>query len=114
VPGIRAYLQNPPPINIGGRQTRSQYQLTLEGTDTEELYRIAPRLLEAVARSRSHRRLERPHDPEPEDRRRDRSRPSRRARVTTEQIQRTLYNAYGSRQISTIYTRPTSTWSSSS
>ena len=31
VPGIRAMLVNPPPINVGGRRARSLYQLTLHG-----------------------------------------------------------------------------------
>ena len=46
IPGIQAYLQNPPPIRIGGYQTKSQYQYALQGPDISELYRYAP-LLEA-------------------------------------------------------------------
>jgi len=46
IPGIQTYLQNPPPIRIGGVQTKSQYQYALQGPDTAELYRYAP-LLEA-------------------------------------------------------------------
>jgi len=46
VPGIQVYLQNPPPIRIGGYQTKSQYQYTLQSPDTGELFRSAP-LLEA-------------------------------------------------------------------
>ncbi|HVW06311.1 MAG TPA: efflux RND transporter permease subunit, partial [Vicinamibacterales bacterium] len=38
IPGVRAYLSNPPVINIGGRQSRAQYQFTLQGGDTDELY----------------------------------------------------------------------------
>src|SRR5581483_4160381 len=30
VPGIRVYLSNPPAIRIGGRQSRSEYQFTLQ------------------------------------------------------------------------------------
>jgi HAE1 family hydrophobic/amphiphilic exporter-1 len=48
VPGIRVYLQNPPVINIGGRQARAQYQFTLQGTDVAELYRSAPLLEEKL------------------------------------------------------------------
>ena len=44
VPGIRAFLQNPPPIRIGGQLTKSQYQFTLQSPDTDELYRMAPAL----------------------------------------------------------------------
>src|SRR5712692_3832483 len=35
VPGIRAFLQNPPPIRIGGSLTKSLYQLTLQDPDTD-------------------------------------------------------------------------------
>jgi hydrophobic/amphiphilic exporter-1 (mainly G- bacteria), HAE1 family len=38
VPGIVAFMQNPPPIQIGGRLTKSQYQFALQGPDTKELY----------------------------------------------------------------------------
>ncbi len=40
VPGIRVFLQNLPPIRIGGMLTKSQYQFSLQSPDTEELYRI--------------------------------------------------------------------------
>jgi HAE1 family hydrophobic/amphiphilic exporter-1 len=38
IPGVRVYLSNPPVINLGGRQARAQYQFTLQGGDTDELY----------------------------------------------------------------------------
>ena len=38
----RVFLQNPPPIRIGGQLTKSLYQLTLQSPDTEELYKYAP------------------------------------------------------------------------
>jgi HAE1 family hydrophobic/amphiphilic exporter-1 len=38
VPGINVYLRNPPPIRIGGQNTASQYQYTLQDTDLEQLY----------------------------------------------------------------------------
>ena len=44
IPGIRVYLQNPPVINIGGRQARAQYQFTLLSGDTTELYKGAQEL----------------------------------------------------------------------
>jgi len=40
-PGVRVFMQNPPAIRIGGQLSKSQYQFTLQGPDTEELYRIA-------------------------------------------------------------------------
>ncbi|MBL8250479.1 MAG: efflux RND transporter permease subunit [Candidatus Competibacter sp.] len=45
VPGINVYLQNPPPIRIGGQSTAAQYQYTLQDTDLEELYRWTDTLL---------------------------------------------------------------------
>src|SRR4029077_7606289 len=42
VPGVRVYMNNPPPFNVGGRGGRAQYQFTLQDTNTAELYRWAP------------------------------------------------------------------------
>ncbi len=38
VPGIRTYIQNPPAIQIGGRQSKAQYQYTLQSVDLGGLY----------------------------------------------------------------------------
>ena len=38
VPGIRTYIQNPPAIQIGGRQSKAQYQYTLQSVDLAGLY----------------------------------------------------------------------------
>ena len=48
--GIRVFMQNLPPIRIGGTLTKSQYQYTLQGSDTSELYKAAP-VLEAKLRA---------------------------------------------------------------
>ncbi len=42
--GIRMFMQNLPPIRIGGVLTKSQYQYTLQSPDTDELYKNAPAL----------------------------------------------------------------------
>jgi HAE1 family hydrophobic/amphiphilic exporter-1 len=42
--GIKIFMQNLPPIRIGGTLTKSQYQYTLQGSDTDELYKAAPEL----------------------------------------------------------------------
>ena len=39
IPGVRTYFQNPPLVRIGGQQSRSLYQYTLQAQDLEELYR---------------------------------------------------------------------------
>jgi HAE1 family hydrophobic/amphiphilic exporter-1 len=48
IPGVRVFLQNPPPIRVGGQQSRSAYQFTLQATDTGELYDHAQRLMERM------------------------------------------------------------------
>ncbi len=104
VPGIRVYMMNPPPINVGGRFTKSQYQVTLQGPDTAELYRVAP-LMEARMRSlpglidvTSDLQLKNPQINVTIDRDKASS-----LGVSAEAVESALYSAYGSRQISTIF-----------
>ena len=55
IPGIIVFMQNPPPIQIGGQLTKSQYQFTLQSPDTEELYRAATHFERKMARCRDCR-----------------------------------------------------------
>lgn len=49
VPGVRVFMVNQPPINLGGQQgPRSTYQFTLQDTDTAALYRAAPLLEDKI------------------------------------------------------------------
>jgi hydrophobic/amphiphilic exporter-1 (mainly G- bacteria), HAE1 family len=48
-PGIRVFLVAPPSLHIGGHQTKSAYDFTLEGPDTGELYKQAQRLEREIA-----------------------------------------------------------------
>ncbi len=104
VPGMRAYPQIPPSIRIGGSLTKSLYQYTLQGANTDELYRVAP-LMEAKIRTlpgfldvNSDLQIK---NPQVElDIQRDKA---ATLGVTAAQIEDALYDAYGARQISTIY-----------
>ena len=104
VPGIRAFLQNPPAISVGGRVTKSQYQYTLQGTDVDELYRIAPQVAAAIQALpgfldvTTDLQLRNPQVNI--DINRDKA---SSLGVSVEQIEDALYSAYGSRQISTIF-----------
>ena len=104
VPGIRVFLQNPPAISVGGRVTKSQYQYTLQGTDVEELYRIAPQLaarMQALPDFLDVTTDLQLRNPQVNiDINRDKA---SSLGVSVEQIEDALYSAYGSRQISTIY-----------
>jgi len=104
IPGIRVFLQNPPPIRIGGTLTKSQYQYTLQDPDTAELYRFAP-LLEARMREipglqdvTSDLQLKNPQVNVEIDRDKAAS-----VGLDAQRIEDALYTAYGSRQISTIF-----------
>jgi len=104
IPGIQVFLQNRPPIQIGGQFTKSPYQYTLQGPDTEELYRFAPVLesklneLPVLQDVTSDLQLKNPQVNLDIDRDK-----ASTLGVSAEQIQEALYTAYGSRQISTIY-----------
>ena len=49
-PGLRAFISIPQAIRVGGRMSKSSYDFTLYGPDTEQLYAEAPKLERAVAR----------------------------------------------------------------
>jgi HAE1 family hydrophobic/amphiphilic exporter-1 len=105
VPGIQVFLQNPPPIRIGGQLTKSQYQITLQSPEIKELYEHTP-LLEAKIRElpglqdvTSDLQIENPQVNIEIDRDK-----ASTLRVTANQIEDALYSAYGARQISTIFT----------
>jgi HAE1 family hydrophobic/amphiphilic exporter-1 len=105
VPGIRAYLQNPPPIRIGGASTRSLYQFTLQSPDTDELYRFAPQLearlrdLPGLMDVNSDLQIRNPELDVQVDRDR-----ALALGVSPQQVEESLYGAFGTRQVSTIYT----------
>jgi HAE1 family hydrophobic/amphiphilic exporter-1 len=103
VQGIKAYVQNVPAIRIG-QLTKSAYQYTLQGSDTAELYHWAP-LVEAKLRTlpglvdvNSDLQITQPQVTVDIDRNR-----ASALGVSAQAIENTLYDAYGQRQISTIY-----------
>jgi HAE1 family hydrophobic/amphiphilic exporter-1 len=104
IPGIRVYLQNPPPIRIGGQLTKAQYQLTLQGPDTDELYRTAPllearlRTLTALVDVNTDLLIKNPELNIEINRDK-----ASTLGVSAGAIEDALYSAYGSRQISTIF-----------
>jgi HAE1 family hydrophobic/amphiphilic exporter-1 len=105
VPGIMAFMQNPPPITIGGQQTQSLYQLTLQGADPQEVYKWVPVLLGKMrglpgfTDVTSDLQIASPQVTVDIDRDR-----ALTLGLTADQIQNALYTAYGTRQVSTIYT----------
>jgi HAE1 family hydrophobic/amphiphilic exporter-1 len=104
IPGINVYLQNLPPIRIGGQLTKSQYQVTLQSPDTNELYQYAPQLeqrlrgLPQLQDVTSDLQIKNPQVTVSINRDK-----SAALNVDPRTLEDALYSAYGSRQISTIY-----------
>ncbi len=104
IPGINVYLQNPPAIQIGGRLSKGQYQYTLQGADIKELYHWGPEVesklrgLPGLQDVTSDLQISNPEVWVNIDRDK-----ALALGITAEQIETALYNAYGSRQVSTIY-----------
>jgi len=111
VPGLRAFVQNPPVINIGGRSAKSLYQYTLQGADIDQLYQTAQAMqaklgdLKELRDVTSDLQIKNPEV----DVAIDRDRASA-VGVTMNEVQNALYDAYGARQVSTIYTDNNQYW----
>ncbi|MEX3979031.1 efflux RND transporter permease subunit [Paraburkholderia sp. EG287A] len=104
VAGARTFLQAVQDIRVGGRQSNAQYQFTLLADNTADLYKWGPKLTEALQAR-----------PELADVNSDQQQgglesminidrqSAARLNITPSQIDNTLYDAFGQRQVSTIY-----------
>jgi len=104
-PGLRVYIQNPPSISVGGQSSRALYQVTLQATSTKDLYdntavlEKSMRDLTSIQDVNSNLQINTPQINVDIDRQQ-----ASALGVTVAQIQSALGDAFGSRQISTIYT----------
>jgi HAE1 family hydrophobic/amphiphilic exporter-1 len=111
VGGIKAYVQNIPAIRIGGQLTKSSYQYTLQGANTAELFEWAPkveaklRALPGLVDVTSDLQIAKPQITVDIDRNK-----ASALGVSAQAIENTLYDAYGSRQVSTIYSPNNQYW----
>ncbi|PWU00965.1 MAG: acriflavine resistance protein B [Terriglobia bacterium] len=103
-PGMKIYLQNPPTIQIGGKVTKSVYQFSMQTPDKDDLYAGAARLVGAMEQIpgledvASDVAVETPQVNVTIDRDK-----AAAMGVNANQIENTLYDAYGQRWVSTIY-----------
>src|SRR6202034_248865 len=105
VPGGRLYLAAVQDLRAGGRQSNAQYQFTLQSENVEDLYTWTPRLVEAieqhgsvltdVSSDQQQKGLETYLDIDRDT--------TARLGVSPLQIDNTLYDAFGQRQVSVIY-----------
>ena len=106
VPGAALYLQPVQDVRVGGRMGGAQYQYTLQADEAKELFGWAPRVL------RQLRQLKELADVNSDQQDRglqaslaiDRPTASRLG-VTPQTIDATLYDAFGQRPVSTMYTQ---------
>lgn len=106
VPGVQLYLQPVQDLTVDDRVSRTQYQYTLEDPDTQELndwtsrvvakLRTLPQLADVTTDQQNngistHLTIDRPT--------------ASRLNITPDQIDSTLYDAFGQRQVSTLYTQ---------
>ena len=106
VPGASLFLQPVQDIRVGGRMSGAAYQFTLQGDDLQELNHWAPRVL------RKLQTLPGLVDVNSDQQNRglqaavviDRDTASRLG-ITPQMIDDTLYDAFGQRQVSTMYTQ---------
>ncbi len=104
IPGATLYFQGVQDLQIGGRQSNAQFQYTLSGENLNELYEWAPKLLQRL------RKIPQLKDVNSDQQVSgleetviiDRDTASRLG-ITPSQIDNILYDAFGQRQISTIY-----------
>ena len=111
VPGINAYLQNPPLIRTGGFLSKSLYQFTLQGPDLQELYHWAPIIKDSMASLEGFQDvttdllISSPQVLVEIDRDK-----AHALGISADQIENALYDAYGQRQVSTIYAAVNQYW----
>ncbi|HET7753523.1 MAG TPA: multidrug efflux RND transporter permease subunit [Anaeromyxobacteraceae bacterium] len=106
VPGINLYLQSVQDVRMGGRAARTQYQYTLQDANLDELKQWAPRLLEKlrtlpelrdVATDQQTSALQLVVDVDRDT--------AARLGISSQAVDDTLYDAFGQRQVSTMFTQ---------
>src|SRR4030081_3195680 len=104
VPGMQAFFQAIQNLNIGGRISKSQYQYVLERGDYDSLYRFAPEKrdqnekIPGLLDVTTDLYIKNPQMTVDIDREK-----AAVYGVTVDQVRNQLYNAYGARQVGTIY-----------
>jgi HAE1 family hydrophobic/amphiphilic exporter-1 len=105
VPGMVVYFQNVQNINITGRISKSEFQYTLQSSDTQLLYEVAPQMRDKIAKIEGLRDvttdlyIKNPQMTIEVDRE-----TAAVYGITIDQIRQELFDAFGARQVATIYT----------
>ena len=104
VAGARLFLQPVQDIRVGGRQSNALYQYTLQSDDLNELYNWSPKVTDALERVPELTEVNSDQQQKGLEADLVIDRPTAaRLGLTVSQIDNTLYDAFGQRQVSTIY-----------
>ena len=109
--GGKVFIQNVPAIRIGGALTKSPYQYVMRSATIDELYHWAPRVedklraLPGLVDVTSDLQITRPQITVEIEREK-----ASALGVSAQSIEMALNNAYGARQVSTIYTATNQYW----
>jgi len=111
VPGINAYMQNPPSIRVGGQLSKSAYQYTLQDTDQEELDSSALKLMGALSHTPGFADVTTDMDLNSPAVNVDIDRDRAAAQgVSVQSIETALGASFGGEQISTLYASDAEYW----
>jgi HAE1 family hydrophobic/amphiphilic exporter-1 len=105
VPGMAVYFQAVQNINITGRISKSEFQYTMQSSDQNALYQAAPEMKEKIEKIEGLRDvtmdlyIKNPQMAVEIDREQ-----AAIYGITSEQVRQELFNAFGARQVATIYT----------
>ncbi len=106
LPGLMTYMQAAQDVRVGGRAARTQYQYTVQDADLDELRLWVPRMMENMQKLKQLKDIA--SDQQDAglqlDVKIDRDTAARLG-ITPADIDNALYDAYGQRQIATMYTQ---------
>ena len=105
MPGATLYLQASQDVRVGGRQSNAQYQFTMQGDNLDDLTTFAPQMLSRAAAHPVDRPTSTATSRTTACRRSctyDRDEAARYG-ISPQLIDATLYDAFGQRQVSTMY-----------
>ncbi len=105
IPGIQAFYVNPPALQIGSKSSSSSYQYILQGSNLQQLQTVAENLQDKLKKIPGVKDVDTDLDlTSPEVRVKILPEHAAALGVSTSAIQTALYNAYGQREVSSIYT----------
>jgi HAE1 family hydrophobic/amphiphilic exporter-1 len=111
IPGINAYMQNPPSIRVGGHFSKSAYQYTLQDTDQQELDSSALKLVGALSRAPGFADVTTDMDLSAPTANVDIDRDQAAAQgVSVQSIETALGASFGGEQVSTLYASDAEYW----